>query len=420
MIYAIDFGTTNSLLGAVIDGKEYAPIPLDSDALDPTILRSVLFFPSQKQCFYGVKAVQEYSKHDGEGRLIRSIKKFLPARSFIGTYIENRPMNLEDIIGAFLAEMRRRANEHFNKDVTSVLLGRPARFAVDDGDDLYAQERLAKAARVAGFKHIEFCPEPVAAAWDFKSKLKEPQTVLVADFGGGTSDFTVVRIGGENFRRPEVLAIGGVSIAGDAFDGSLMRKRISKHFGADVQYQVPFGSNILTMPKYLMEKICSPPDISLLRKRDTMEFFRNMRTWSLGSGDRTKMDQLFCLIEDQIGFEVFEEIERTKRKLSDQNEELFNYRHADMRIEERITRYEFDEYAEELLQKILRAMDETVARAGIGHGQIDAVFSTGGTARVPALQRGIEARFGVDKTRQDNYFHSIVQGLIKRAAELEG
>src|SRR5690349_15929503 len=138
-IYAIDFGTTNSLLGAANSEHTHPPIALDPLAVDPTVLRSVLYFPDAEHCFYGARALREYVAAGGDGRLIRSIKKHLPSRSFIGTHIDERPMNLEDLIGAFLAEMRARANRHFGADVKRVVLGRPARFAVSDADDAHAQ-----------------------------------------------------------------------------------------------------------------------------------------------------------------------------------------------------------------------------------------------------------------------------------------
>lgn len=418
MIYAIDFGTTNSLLGAVIDGKKIQPIALDLSAKDPSIFRSVMFFPSRKEVFYGADAIQEYVRHDMEGRFIRSIKKFLPLRTFIGTHIEDRPMNLEDIIGVFLGEMRRRANTYFKKDVDSVLLGRPARFSLDDADDQYAEYRLERAARLAGFKNIAFSPEPVAAAHEFKTTLKEEKIVFVADFGGGTSDFTIVKIGPGLFQKKDVLAIGGINLAGDALDACVMRKRISAHFGATVQYQVPFGSNILTMPTGLMEKICSPADISLLRERDTIEFFKNVQSWSLKSEDRRKMDNLFSLINEQIGFQVFEKIEFSKQELSRKLMSVIDFNESEVRFIEEITRAEFDDYTSETVEKIKLALDQTLARSGLNPGQIDTVCATGGSAKVPAVYRALENRFGKDKIQQHNHFHSIVYGLIEQASVL--
>jgi hypothetical chaperone protein len=418
LVYAIDFGTTNSLLAAADEESTFAPIPLDPFAQDPTILRSVLYFPTMKQCFYGAQAISEFVQHDMHGRLIRSIKKFLPVRSFVGTWIENRPMNLEDLIGAFLKELRRRANEHFGQDVESVVLGRPAKFSADSGDDQFAQYRLEKAAKIAGFKWIDFCPEPIAAAREFRTQVTEPKTVLIADFGGGTSDYTVLKVSQDAYRSSDVLAIGGVSLAGDSLDGAVMRHRIAPHFGADVRYQAPFGSNILQMPVHLMEKICNPADISLLRERDTLEFFQNVRKWSLQNQDRKKMDQLFSLIHEQLGFSVFEEIERTKRKLSESDSTEFKFDYPGVEVHESIQRSEFNSYIGDRVGQILKSLDDTVKSAQVSYSDIDIICCTGGTAKVPLIQQGLIDRFGKEKVLQHNNFHSIVQGLSERAKEI--
>ena len=418
LVYAIDFGTSNSLLAAADESKVYSPIPLDLSAADPTILRTLLYFPNLKECHYGTRAIQEFVQNDLSGRLIRSVKKFLPMRSFGGTFIENRPMSLEELIAKFLRELRRRGNEHFQQDVDSVVLGRPARFSEIPSDDSFAQDRLEKAARLAGFKNIEFCPEPLAAAREFRSQLKESKTVLVADFGGGTSDYTILKVSNQPYQDSDVLAIGGVPLAGDSLDGAVMRHRISTHFGSGVHYKVPFGSNTLSMPSHLMEKICSPADISVLRERDTLDFFSNVRKWSLGEEDRKKMDQLFLLIHENIGFGVFEEIEKIKRRLTGEDTAELTFSYSDIQIREQIRRAEFNQYVEPQIEKILGALDETVKRAGIGFSDIDIVYCTGGTSRVPAILDGLKLRFGEERLVGRNFFHSIVQGLTERAREM--
>lgn len=421
MIYAIDFGTSNSLLGAAeTKSLHHSPIELDPNAKDPTILRSILFFPTRSECYFGTDAIREYVKHgqsETGGRLIRSIKKFLPMQSFIGTTIGEKQVGLEEIIGTFLGEMRKRANEHFKQDVTSVVLGRPARFSDDESADRLAQDRLEKAARLGGFKDIQFCPEPVAAAYEFKSTLSSEKTVLVADFGGGTSDFTVIKLGPQAFQKSDVLSIGGLSVAGDAFDGLLMRKSIAKHFGSEVQFKVPFGSNILNIPSHLMDKICSPADISVLRRRDTIEFFKNVKQWSLGGTDRAKMDSLFTLINEQMGFDLFEEIERTKKALGQKSNEKFAYHKLDIDIDEPISRPDFQGYTAAAVDKIFAVMDQTIQDAGLSFPQIDLVCATGGTAKIPALAAGLESRFGSTKVLQHNHFHSIVHGLVQVAGD---
>ncbi len=418
LAYAIDFGTTNSLLAAANRDAVHAPIALDPFARDPSILRSVLYFPDASRCFYGAQALHEYATTGPQGRLIRSIKKHLPSRSFVGTYIDERPMNLEDLIGAMLGEMRARANRFFGADVTRAVMGRPARFSRDDADDRFAEYRLERAARIAGFTQIDFLPEPIAAAREFRSTLEGEKRVLVADFGGGTSDFTVLRMRRERYDSSDVLAIGGVSVAGDAFDASLMRHHVSRHFGAEVTYRVPFGSNVLRMPPALMEKICAPAEASLLRKQDAQAFLRDVRAWSLGPEDEQHVDQLLIFVEDNLGFPVFEAIEAGKRVLSDAESTCIRYDYPGIEVDQPVTRAQFDAGSARQTEAILQTLDTTLADAGTPPEAVDIVCCTGGTARLPALEAALAQRFGRDKLAQFQHFHSVVHGLADHARAL--
>lgn len=416
-VYAVDFGTSNSLLSAASAEATCPPIPLDAAAADPTVLRSLLFF-GQERFSCGAAAISDFVANGMQGRFIRSIKKYLPDRSFSGTQIGHRVVTIEDLIGRFLREMREQANRHFDADVARVVLGRPAKFSADPSEDRLAEERLERAARIAGFREVSFCPEPVAAAHDFHLELDRGAVVLVADFGGGTSDYTIVRMRPEGFSPSDVLSLGGVSVAGDALDGSLMRHKIARHFGAEVTYRVPLGSNQLTMPRSIAEKLCSPADMTVLQHRDVLTFLRDVKAWSLGSEDRQRMDHLLCLVEDSLAFRLFEEIERSKCALSGEAATEFRFDYPSMHIRERIAREEFEAGSERQIDAILGALDRTVADAGLSFDDIDVVCCTGGTARVPALRRGIERRFGEGKVRQLRSFHSVVQGLAERARSI--
>jgi hypothetical chaperone protein len=413
-VYAVDFGTSNSLLAAANADATCPPVPLDDAAADPTVLRSLLFF-GKDQFSCGAAAVADFVAGGMQGRLIRSIKKFLPYRSFKGTQIGHRVVTIEELIGRFLREMREHANRHFDADVDRVVLGRPAKFSLDPEDDRLAEERLARAAQSAGFREVSFCPEPVAAAHDFQIELTRPTVVLVADFGGGTSDYTIVRMRPEGFDSSDVLALGGVSIAGDALDGSLMRHKIARHFGAEVTYRVPFGANTLTMPRPIVEKLCSPADMTVLQHRDVLAFLQNVKAWSLGPDDRRRMDHLLCLVEDSLAFRLFEAIERSKCELSAAATTEFAFDYPSVHLRESIERDEFEAGCARETEAILGALDRTVAEAGLSCEQIDVVCCTGGTARVPRLARAIEDRFGRGRIRQLRSFHSVVQGLAERA-----
>jgi hypothetical chaperone protein len=416
-IYAVDFGTSNSLLSAANAEATCPPIPLDDTAADPTVLRSLLFF-GQQEFSCGAAAIDDFVANGMQGRLIRSIKKYLPDRSFSGTQIGQRLVTIEDLIGRFLRTMRERANRHFDADVDRVVLGRPAKFSTDPEDDRFAQERLDRAARSAGFREVFFCPEPIAAAHDFHLELARPTTVLVADFGGGTSDYTIVRMRRDGFEPSDVLALGGLSLAGDALDGSLMRHKVARHFGAEVTYRVPMGANRLTMPRPIVEKLCSPADMTTLQHRDVLAFLRDVQAWSLGPDDRERMDHLLCLVEDSLAFRVFDAIERSKCELSTSAAAEFRFDYPSMQLRERVTRDEFEAASERETGAILRTLDQTVADAGLSFDGVDVVCCTGGTAKVPRLARAIQDRFGPDKVRQLRSFHSVVQGLAERARRL--
>ncbi|MFT3770565.1 MAG: Hsp70 family protein [Minicystis sp.] len=416
--YALDFGTSNSLLAAANADRTFPPVPLDPRASDPIILRSVLYFPNAQRCYYGEEALRRYAENGLDGRLLRSIKKHLPSRSFHGTYIDERPMPIEDLVAAILREMRVRANTYYATEVERVVLGRPARFSDEPLDDQLAQRRLEEAARRAGFTEITFLPEPIAAAREFGVGVGEERVVLVADFGGGTSDFTVMRVGPRRFEPSDVLAIGGVAVAGDALDASIMRSQVARHFGADVVYKVPLGSNVLQMPKPIVEHLCSPANLSILRRQDVAEFLRNVRSWSLGPDDREKLDQLSALVDDGLGFSIFEVIEHAKRALSTAAEADVVFEYPGIAVRERVSRAGFEEAAERATTTILRCLDETLAAAGVAPGDVQDVCCTGGTAKVPRIAAEMRRRFGEGRVRDYKSFTSVVEGLAVHARAL--
>jgi hypothetical chaperone protein len=420
--YALDFGTSNSLLAAANESRTWAPVPLDPTANDPTILRSVLYFPNAKRCYYGDDALRKYAENGLEGRLLRSIKKHLPSRSFVGTYIDDRPMLVEDLVAAILREMRIRADTYFATEVTRVVLGRPARFSTEDRDDAFAEQRLLAAAKKAGFEEVHFVPEPVAAAREFGSHEGTDRIILVADFGGGTSDFTVMQVGPRRFSQSDVLAIGGVATAGDALDASIMRSKVSKHFGADVTYKVPMGSNVLRMPLTIVEQLCSPANLSILRRSDVADFLRNIRSWSVGGEDKEKLDQLQVLVDDALGFSIFEVIERAKRTLSNAEvaeiEFVYPSGEPSIDVHDRVTTREFEDASQRDTDAILNCLDETLSSAGVKTSDVELVCCTGGTAKVPRIAREMRRRFGDDRVQDWKSFHSVVEGLAVVAQSL--
>lgn len=416
--YAIDFGTSNSLLAAVDREGVRTQVPIDPGAPDPSVFRSVLYVLDRYEMYFGERAMAEHAARGGQGRLLRSLKRFLPAADFHVTYVGAAAFSLEDLIGALLRQIRERANEHFDVDVTTALFGRPARFSNDAAADRLAEERLARAAKIAGFSSVAFCPEPVAAAHDFARDVRAEQIVLVGDFGGGTSDFSIVRLSERPFSDADVLAIGGVSVAGDALDGALMRAKAARHFGSEIRYKVPFGSNVLGMPKPLLARLSTPAEIGLMRRGDVIEFVKNLRAWSIGEDDAERLDNLLCLIEDGLGFSLFEAIEHAKRELSSERETCIRFEYPTLSVEEPVRREELEAAIANDVGTIFECLNDTLRRAGIGADGIDVVCLTGGTGRVPLIAERLGALFRGSRIHRLRSLHAVVQGLAERARAL--
>ena len=419
IVYAIDFGTSNTLLAGAKQGQAFQPIDIDPRGKQKSILRSLMYYPLGGEPSFGQSAIDQYSEEYGEGRFLRSIKKFLPMESFKGTRINNKHYSLEDLIGRFLRELKQRADQNFNEDVTSVVLGRPARFSMDADKDRLAQSRLQAAAEAAGFKQVSFFAEPLAAAFDYRRQIDSEKLVLVVDLGGGTSDFTVIRLRPSGFSDQDVLGLGGVSVAGDAMDGSIMKSRIAHHFGAEVRYKMPMSNNVLEMPPMIKEHLSSPADITLMSRQDIQSFLVEVRKASVEKNSEQMFDQLSCLISENLGFPIFEEIESAKRQACSQSKARFCFQRADIDVVEEFNYQDFLNDSRWAMDKIFVEMDEVLAQAGVSAEQVDSICMTGGTSKIPAVKNHLQSRFGASKLATTEGFHSVIQGLAERAQDLQ-
>lgn len=417
-MYAIDFGTSNSLLAASSPEANLGLAKLDPAASDPSVLRSLIYFEEKSVQHFGETAIKRFTDNSLQGRFLRSFKRFLPVKSFEGTQIDGRFWKLEDLVARFLREMRERGNAHFQSDVTSVVLGRPALFSEDSASDSLAQSRLEAAARLAGFKHIEFLAEPVAAAYRYRLEMKKEEIVLVADFGGGTSDYTLLKLSPRAFTPSDVLAIGGVPLAGDSIDGLIMQHRVAKNFGSEVRYRLVNGNNVLQMPKGLMAHLCSTAYINLLNSRENRAFLNQVKLSSLGADDARAIDQLEILLESQLGFSVFESIEKAKKDVSLKGQGDVDYRYPGVDIHEALSEAQLADYTHANIEKIFSGLDETLQKAGLRAEQVDRVCCTGGTARLSLIRSELSRRFGQERLENFRNLTSIVEGLGERAQQL--
>jgi hypothetical chaperone protein len=378
------------------------------------LMRSVLFFNEENEIFVGQEAIHHYVGYGAAGRFMQSIKTFLPNTSFDSTEVFGKRYAIDDLVAIILRKLKACGEAYVGCSVDSVVLGRPVVFSTDAAKDAVAQQRLEKAARKAGFKNIWFQYEPVAAALAYEETLQAGQerTVFIGDFGGGTSDFSVIRVKGGAFersdRRSDVLSLGGVYVAGDKFDSQIMWDKVAHHFGRYARYKTMGKDEWVNVPRSMVYTLCQWHRIPLLRARTTREHIRVIKR---STDDRPAIEHLENIINDNYGFFLFQAIEKAKCELSDRTQSLICFTERDLHIHENIDKGEFESINAENFQQITECIDEVVARSGLLPAQIDTVFLTGGTSRIPRIQALFAERFGRDKLENRNAFTSVVHGL---------
>ena len=235
--FGLDFGTTNSSVAVAESGKGAETALFRYSGGETDTYRSVLYFEPRTPALSGPRAIERYLGADEKGRLIQSLKSFLASRLFTSTSVFGRQYSLEDLIAIILRDLRKQAEEQFGTFDGSVVVGRPVYYshASSPEDNDFAVNRLRKALEKAGFGQVTFEFEPVAAAYFYESTLDHDELIMIGDFGGGTSDFSLLRVGPsarkDADRSTDILGTGGVALAGDAFDACIVRHLVSPMLG---------------------------------------------------------------------------------------------------------------------------------------------------------------------------------------------
>lgn len=416
----LDFGTTNSAIAIARDGRvTLATFPF-ADTL-ARVFRSVLHFAPPEggrppKPTAGPAAIVRHVD-DGEGRLIQSIKSFVANRGFKGTEIFNRHYTLEDLLGYFLIELRREAEQSLGPLGHQAVVGRPVAFA-GTGDDpeaeLLAIERMEAALARAGFTEVQFVFEPVAAAYEYEATLDRDELVLIADFGGGTSDFCLLEVGpgrGDD-RDGDILATSGEPIAGDVFDSRIVRHVVAPAFGYGSLYRTL--DREVEVPRWLYSHLERWHHLSFLKSRKTLQLLLDVRAGSLAPA---RLDAMMHLVRADLGFSLFRAVEATKVRLSSADRARLQLRDGPIDLDVEVTRADFERWIRPDVDRIARAVDQALADAGAATGDVDKVFMTGGTSLVPEVHRRFTARFGAERVVLGDRFTSVAAGLARRAAD---
>ena len=420
----IDFGTSSSAL-AIADAEgrvRFAQLPT-LGALAPS-WRTLLFFdpeeqPPQRPIQYdaGGEAIAAYLECMGEGRLVQSFKTHLTSASLGRTQIARHAIGIEDMIALFLQRLRERAEQQLGVlKISSATIGRPVRFAGATGpeDDAVAAGRLLAAARMAGFDDVRLELEPVAAAHHYERTLERPELALVADFGAGTTDFCLMRMGPTgrgSARAHEIVGTGGVGAAGDDLDAALLEHLVCPALGkGDTYVEMGRERPIPGSYFYKLARWHHLPFLAGARVRAELErLHRHAR-------HPERIAALMHIIATNSAFHLHKAVERTKVELSSRAQASFEFDDGDVDIRARVTRRSFEGWIAPVTAAIAGCLDDTLARAGVRADEVDCVFMTGGTAFVPVVRALFEARFGAAKLRGGDELMSITSGLALRAA----
>jgi hypothetical chaperone protein len=422
-MFGIDFGTTNSSIARVdAQGRvELVQFPAAGGAV--AAYRSLLYLEqtktrtrSQLHSWSGPEGIERYLAAEPKGRLIQSLKSYLSSHTLTGTEVFGRRQLLEDLVARILADLRKHAESYFGCPVTSATVGRPVHFvgAQSAGDDAFALERLRESFSRAGFTQVEFEFEPVAAAYHYASTLTQEELVLIGDFGGGTSDFSLLRLrphAREQEQRTELLATSGVGLAGDAFDARLVRHLVSPHLGAGT-LEKSGDKTLIAVPSWVYVRLEHWHHLSFLRTRAVSEMLRAARVRAF---EPEKIAALSELIESDLGYQLHQAVQGTKIALSKEDKAEFRFRDHGFDLRASVTRGQFESWIAPDLAVIEQAIEEVMAKSGLEHSAIDRVFLTGGSSLVPVVRRIFDDRFGRDRVRTGNEFTSVASGLALRA-----
>jgi hypothetical chaperone protein len=414
----VDFGTTNSVVALAYAGGCVESLTWPS-AFGPTdtFRTALMFWREGRKIAHaaGPEAIARAIAQEGEQRFIQSIKTHLASPQFTETRLYGERFTIEQLVAAFLGHL-------FDHDALrsagtlAVAAGRPVIFAGDRPDEALADARLTTAYALAGMEKIELAFEPLGAAYWYARKLQGEEIVLVADFGGGTSDFSVLRFARKE-EKLEALALshGGVGIAGDTFDFRIIDRVVAPKLGKGTFYRS--FEKLLPIPAYFHAAFAQWHQLSWLKSARTLAELRKL---VLSAEAPEMLEDLIAMIENDLGFELYRAIGMVKAELSRSAEARFAFAREGVEIDALVTRKDFELWIGDDLKKIGQAMDRAIAEAGLGFADIDAVFLTGGTSFVPAVRALFLERFGESRIHIGDAFQSVASGLALIAADRAG
>ena len=417
----LDFGTTNSAIG-VADGDRVQLARFEHAAGIADTFRSILFFHPEARdargrltAVAGPRAIDRYLEAEGKGRLIQSLKSYLADRGFQATSIFSKTHTLVDLMTLLLADLRARAEEQLGPLGSRIVVGRPVHFAHEsaDGGEALAIERLKASLANVGWTDVVLEYEPVAAAYYYEQQLKKDELVFIADFGGGTSDFSLIAVGPTHAKDAtrRILGTDGVGIAGDALDAKVLHNVVAPMLGLGSTYKAMFGRD-LEVPVWIYAKLRRWHHLSFLKTKKNIDLLQEIASQT---DEPEKIEALLHILDYDLGYHLYRAVERAKVDLSANEETRFVFTDLPLDIQATITRSQFEGWISEETTAMAECVDRLLAATGVAAKEVDQVFMTGGTSFVPAVRRIFDERFGAEKIRAGGEMISVATGLALRS-----
>lgn len=400
----LDFGTSNSVIS--LTNKE------TGEEVYTYSLQSILYFPESDTnvCYVGKEAEERYVEESMRGRLLKSVKTLLKQDKFLFTWIGGRRVTPDQLATYIIRKLKEKAEEFTGFPLEKVVLGRPAVFSEKKEEEETAVKRLILAGKNAGFKEIHLQLEPIAAALSYEKNLLKEEMVLVADFGGGTSDFTIIRLSPEKVltkdRNGDILAHGGLYIGGDVFDSEIMWHKVTPLLGRGVCYKS--YDKMLEVPNTLYRELRNWERSFLLKESKAR---KQMDKFYIFADQNPKLNNVRVLIDNNYVYSLFKEIEHSKIKLSKEDTAVIKFLKENIDLQELI---EFEDY-EKIISKHIAEIEAYVLTmmkdSSFSVEQIDSVYLTGGTSLSKPIRNIFYKIFGKEKVNEEDTFHSVAHGL---------
>ncbi len=408
-LYGLDFGTTNSVLSIYDESKK--------EIIETISVPSLIYFPGSsagnlQNYVIGEQAIAAYLQDGMKGRFIKSIKQILSRSSFMETRIHKQRYNASDLVALILKDLKTKADKIIGYDCRKAVIGRPVFFDDDSSaKDTLAQSRLSTAVEKTGFNHVRYQFEPIGAAFAYERTMLKKEKVLVADLGGGTTDFTYLELDPERVnsvdRQKDMIASGGIYIGGDSFDSAFMWDKGTPYFGKDTLYEASPGK-MLKVPMSLFDNICSWDRMNFF---NSLKIKKSMEDYYHYSNQDPRFKNLLTLVDNNLAYSVFQAIEKTKIGLS--SKEIFPFQYSDMGIEidEQITIRIYNEVIQKDIEKISAYLDKFLLGHKINAGDIDTLFLTGGTSMLKGVKVLFQTKFPHSRINSADNFTSVARGL---------